>query len=1120
MSNNNGVTIERIAPSEFKRSTQEIRRRAVELELIAEVSNAATQLLDESALLQTVVDLAKDKFALYHAHVYLVDPTGEYLVLAAGAGEIGAKMVEEGHRIAIARQQSLVARAARTQAGVTINDVTQEPGFLPNKYLPATHAEIALPMTVGSELIGVLDFQSDEAGRFDEEDVRIKTILAQQIAIAMRNVRTLQQQQRQLQFQEASAQIRDYLRDSQREIGEQAEDILRIIGAVFHADYSVVAREDDQQETWQLVTGIGAAVSDAAAQAILNSDLYRRAAIEANQNRRLVIVARADESQNILLDDSDPTSGIKSFMAMPLYAADQLLGIVFLSYIRKHHDFLPDEIHNARLMQDQVSAGLARRLQEEQIRAEQARAQALARNLETVSEVSSAITTILNLDELLLSVVELTKSRFDLYHAHIYLLDDSRETLTLAAGAGTPGSIMKERGHRIPISHPTSIVGRVAREKSPWFVNDVTTSPTFLPNPLLPKTRSEAAAPILAGGRLIGVLDVQSEVVGRFTEVDAHTMNTLASQIAVAVVNANAFQQVIDAQTDLVRSLEARSAIEEQLRRRASDLETVATVSTASSTMLDQDELLSTVVDLTKANFELYHVHVYLLDDLGEYLVLAAGAGEPGQIMRERGHKIPAAHPNSLVARAARTATGVVANDVGQQPDFLPNPMLPETRSEMAIPMIAGDVVIGVLDVQSKDINRFSDDDVLIQTTLAAQIAVALQNARAVDRLRLTERAIENSTSGMSIADASLPDMPLVYVNHAFEVITGYSASEVLGKNCRFLQGTEQDQSELAELRAALQEQRQTTVVLRNYRKDGTLFWNELRLAPIFNVRGELTHYVGVQTDITERREIEIEREHMLRLTEEQAQKDRETADRLREVDRLKSQFIANMSHELRTPLNSIIGYSELLLDGDDGELSKEAHEDVATIHTSGQHLLSIINEILDLAKIEAGQMSLDPRGVEVKKIAEEVLNTAQVLLQDKPVTLELVEASPVDRVSADPLRLRQIITNLVSNAIKFTERGAIVVTYGHVDASTAYIEVRDSGIGMSDSDLQVIFQQFRQVDGSSTRRAGGTGLGLTITKALVELHGGTISVRSALNQGTTFHFTLPLHTVEALPQS
>jgi signal transduction histidine kinase len=243
-------------------------------------------------------------------------------------------------------------------------------------------------------------------------------------------------------------------------------------------------------------------------------------------------------------------------------------------------------------------------------------------------------------------------------------------------------------------------------------------------------------------------------------------------------------------------------------------------------------------------------------------------------------------------------------------------------------------------------------------------------------------------------------------------------------------------------------------------------------------------------------------------------ERERKTVERLKEVDRLKQEFLANMSHELRTPLNSIIGYSEVLLDGVDGDLNDEAMEDVEAIHTSGKHLLSIINEILDLAKIDAGQMRLALQDKELVDILKHVVNSSQVLVKDKAVAVELEEINAIPLAYIDPVRLNQIMLNLVGNAIKFTEEGKVKVRYGLADPDTIRVEVVDSGIGMNPEQLGLIFERFRQVDGSSTRRAGGTGLGLTITKQLVEMHGGTIGVDSTEGVGSTFFFHLP--TAEA----
>jgi signal transduction histidine kinase len=218
------------------------------------------------------------------------------------------------------------------------------------------------------------------------------------------------------------------------------------------------------------------------------------------------------------------------------------------------------------------------------------------------------------------------------------------------------------------------------------------------------------------------------------------------------------------------------------------------------------------------------------------------------------------------------------------------------------------------------------------------------------------------------------------------------------------------------------------------------------------------------------------------------------------------------MSHELRTPLNSIIGYSEVLLDGVDGDLTEDAEEDVEAIYTSGKHLLNIINEILDLAKIDAGQMELRRTEVSLVKLLEEIVHSSQILVKEKPVELRLVEESPIPSILADPLRMNQVMLNLLSNAIKFTEQGSVSVHYGLKDDYTVHVEVRDTGMGMSPEQLAVIFERFRQVDGSTTRRAGGTGLGLTITRQLIEMHGGNIGVESTVNEGSTFWFNIPTY--------
>lgn len=341
------------------------------------------------------------------------------------------------------------------------------------------------------------------------------------------------------------------------------------------------------------------------------------------------------------------------------------------------------------------------------------RTQALA----NVAEISTATSQIQNLDEMLARVVFLTQRRFGLYHAHVFLLDSEGRNLEIIACGWKEGD-EHEGTHgttTISIDAEQSLVARAARTKRPVIVNDVRSDPGWLPNPLMPDTASELAVPLLIGDRVIGVLDVQSDRMNAFTDADADVQMTLGAQVAVAVQNIRQF---------------------ENSQKIANDLGVVSNVGLATATITDIDRLLQEVVDLSKRSFNLYHAHIYMLNETEDALVLAAGAGEVGRQMVAEGRRIPMDAEQSLVVRAARGQQGVVVNDVSIDPNFLPNPLLPETRAEMAVPMLAAGRVIGVLDVQSETAGRFTDVDVNIKTTLASQIAVAVQNARNFERSR------------------------------------------------------------------------------------------------------------------------------------------------------------------------------------------------------------------------------------------------------------------------------------------------------------------------------------------------------------------------------------------------
>jgi signal transduction histidine kinase/DNA-binding response OmpR family regulator len=253
----------------------------------------------------------------------------------------------------------------------------------------------------------------------------------------------------------------------------------------------------------------------------------------------------------------------------------------------------------------------------------------------------------------------------------------------------------------------------------------------------------------------------------------------------------------------------------------------------------------------------------------------------------------------------------------------------------------------------------------------------------------------------------------------------------------------------------------------------------------------------------------------------------RQTAERLAEVDRLKSQFLANMSHELRTPLNSIIGFSRVILKGIDGPLTDLQVQDLSSINNAGQHLLGLINDILDMARIEAGKMELVLDEVDLRDTLKGVLATTVALVKDKRVRLHEALEPNLPRVRADSMRIRQVLLNLLSNAAKFTDEGSITLQARTVEAVGPYsgrlerfveISVIDTGPGIAPEDMSKLFEPFSQVDASATRKVGGTGLGLSICRQLVELHNGRIWAESRVGHGSTFTFIVPVSQPEVHP--
>jgi PAS domain S-box-containing protein len=346
------------------------------------------------------------------------------------------------------------------------------------------------------------------------------------------------------------------------------------------------------------------------------------------------------------------------------------------------------------------------------------------------------------------------------------------------------------------------------------------------------------------------------------------------------------------------------------------------------------------------------------------------------------------------------------------------------------------------------------------------------------------------------------------WVNDGFSRMTGYTLPEVAGKKPGpILQGPLSDPESIARIRANLKKKEPFTEEILNYHKSGQPYWVSMDITPIRNDRGEVVKFISIQRDITPSKE-----------AEEALRQAKDAADA---ANRAKTEFLASMSHEIRTPMNAIIGMAELL---DETPLNPEQRKFVDVFRSAGETLLNIINDILDLSKVEAGQITLEKIDFDLGELVEKVCEVMALRAHEKGIELacRLLPEVPV-HLMGDPGRLRQVLTNLLGNAIKFTEKGEVVLEVGlamptqvtvpeeEPSQSTLIFTVRDTGIGIPPEKLDYIFEKFTQADASTTRRYGGTGLGLPITKRLVELMGGEIKVASQPGQGSIFSFTLTL---------
>ncbi|WP_412851434.1 PAS domain S-box protein [Ectothiorhodospira shaposhnikovii] len=465
-------------------------------------------------------------------------------------------------------------------------------------------------------------------------------------------------------------------------------------------------------------------------------------------------------------------------------------------------------------------------------------------------------------------------------------------------------------------------------------------------------------------------------------------------------------------------------------------------------------------------------------------------------------------------ADAVRRKAPVIINDYAGHGDRdgLPQGHSPPRRI-LVVPVIEQDRVVMLAGVGNKPTD-YTDTDTETLRLIAEQAWHRVQRRRSENHLRQLSLAIEQSPDSIVITDLQAR---ILYVNEAFLQTTGYTRDEVLGQNPRILQSGKTPPDHYQDMWRHLTQGQPWKGEFYNQRKNGTEYIEFGHVAPLRQPDGGITHYVAVKEDITEKKrtaaELDRHRHQLETLVAERTAQLEDARRRADSANQAKSAFLANMTHEIRTPLNAIVGLVHLLRTGD---ATPAQREKLNKVDSAAHHLLSIISDILDISKIEAGKFSLDQQDFHLSAILDHVRSVISETARAKGLTLKTETDSVPVWLRGDPARLRQALLNLAGNAVKFTEQGTITLRARRLssrgDTVRVRFEVEDTGIGIEASRLDLLFQPFEQADTSITRKYGGTGLGLVVTRRLAELMGGGAGARSEPGKGSLFWFDVRLH--------